>query len=426
MSIRLFFVPFFLLFNIAYCLEKLDGIAAVVGDEVILLSDLNAYTAIRLNNLGNTLDTHDTLSLKRKFLNEMIDGKILLVHGKKDSTISVTDEDVEEATTNHINMILKQNNLTLDSLEKELFRQQGISLVKFKNDARKIIREQLIKQKVQQTYLYNIKITRKDVENFYKDYKDSLPDLGESVYLSKLVIENTPSEKIKQQAYDKILKIKQKLDNGEDFSECARKFSESPDASEGGNIGFISKGTLNEIKFEEEAFSLNVGQISEPFETRLGFHIIKVLEKRDQQVNIQQIFISVNPSEEENKRNLSIIDSIRNNCKTLESFDNAIQKYSSSEASKKHGNMGWLSLYDLSPDIKNGIDSISVGMITKTFVNNNTLTVYRLNDRVKSRKISLKNDFALLENKAKDIVVQKKLIDLVNNWKKFIYIEIRI
>lgn len=382
---------------------------------------------MRMANLGSQSDSAELDKMKHTFLNEIIDGKILLVHGKKDSTISVTDEDVEQATNNHIAMLLKQNNLTIDSLEVELQRQQGISLAKFKNDARKIIREQLIKQKVQQNYLFNTKITRKDVENFYNEYKDSLPELGESVKLSKLTIDIVASDKIKQQAYDKIVMIKQRLDNGDNFSDLAKKYSEGPEATEGGNLGFISKGTLNEISFEEKAFNLSVGQISDPFETRLGFHLIKVLERRDQQVNIQQIFIGVNPPQDAIAAKLKYIDSLRSSCKDISCFENAVKNNTSANSPlKNNGNLGWISNVELSSEIKNAIDSLPVGAIAAPIVTNNSITVYRLDAKVANRKLSLENDYLILENKAKDVAAQKKMISLVETWKKKIFIEIRI
>ena len=92
---------------------RLDGIAAVVGDEVILQSEVESYSLLRISNLGLNKDSVDLDSYRKKFLDELVDGKVLLVHAKNDSTISVTDQEVENAVNNHISMLLKQNNLTL-------------------------------------------------------------------------------------------------------------------------------------------------------------------------------------------------------------------------------------------------------------------------------------------------------------------------
>ena len=426
---RFYQVFFIIIFYSTICIsqEKIDGIIAVVGDEVILHSELNAYTLLRLNSLGLNHDSINSEKYKKKFLNELIDGKVLLAYGKKDSTISVSNEEVDQATNNHIAMILRQNNLSIDSLEKELQRQQGISLVKFKSEARKAIREQLLKQKVQQSYLYSTKITKKDVEKFYSDYIDSLPKMGESVLLSKLAINIQASDAIRQKAFDRIQSIKQRLDNGSDFGDLARRFSQGPEAGEGGDLGFISKGTLNELAFEEKAFSLSPGQISEPFETRLGFHIINVIERRDQQVHIRQIFIKVEPPQEEINRVTEKLDSIRIHCKNKKDFTDLVKKLSDDPITKVNkGLMKWTSLLELSSDIRDAIDSLPVGSITRPIQNSQNISVYRIENRVKERVLTLEDDFLILEKKASDIYTQKKMIDLVSKWRNDIYIDIRI
>jgi peptidyl-prolyl cis-trans isomerase SurA len=407
--------------------QKIDGIAAVIDDEIILISELKAYTVLRLSNLGLKSDSTEFKKYEKQFLNELIDGKVLLVHGKKDSTISVSTQEVEQATNNHIAMLLKQNNLTLDSLKVELKRQQGITLTKFKADARKAIKEQLMKQKVQQAYLYSTKVTKKDVEQFYKEYIDSLPKMGESVKLSKLSLNINPSEKIRQTAFDKIQSIKQKLDSGEDFAKLAEKYSDGPESVSGGDLGFIGKGTLSELVFEEKAFSLQPGQISDPFETRFGFHIINVLEHRDQKVHIRQIFIKIEPPEEEVDAITSKIDSIRTSCTTEKQFSEAVKQFSEDPVTRNNnGKMKWISLLELPAEIKSVIDSLEIGQISKPVRNNRSLSIYRLDDKVSERTLNLENDYLILEKKAKDIFSQKKLIELVSEWRKSFFIDIRI
>jgi len=406
--------------------NRLDGIAAIIGDEIILKSELDAYTMLRLNDFNNK-DSLNLSDFRNRFLNELIDGKVLLVYAKNDSMISVKDQEVDKALENHINMLLQQNNLTLDSLESEIRRQQGISLTKFKTEARKAIREQLYKQKLHQSYLYDIKITRKDVENFFNEYKDSLPDVGESVSLSKLSLELKPTESILQDSYKKINSIKNKLDNGESFEELAKKYSEGPEASIGGDLGFIEKGSLNELTFEEKAFKLSPGKVSEPFRTRLGFHIIKVVEKTDQKVHIRQIFIEIKPSENEINAVYATLDSISSACKSKKDFENAVVKYCVDKSTKsKKGYLGWNILLSLSSQLRTSIEQLKPGEITKPIKENNIVSIYRINDRKDNRKLTLEDDYKILEEKTIDIMAQKKLRDLVEKWRKDIFIEIRI
>jgi peptidyl-prolyl cis-trans isomerase SurA len=406
--------------------EKLDGIAAIIGDEIILRSELDAYTLLRLNGMNINPDSVDTKPYREKFLDELIDGKVLLVHAKHDSTISVKDMEIEQALNNHINSIVRQNNITMEQLETELTKQQGISLAKFKADARKAIREQLLKQKVQQNYIMTSKVNKKDVEDFYKQYKDSLPQAGESVQLSKLSLAVSVSDSVKQAAFDKIRSIKRRLENGESFEELAKKYSESPENVQGGDLGFISKGTLTELAFEEKAFNLAPGQTSEPFETHLGFHIINVIEKQDNKVHIRQIFIKVAPSKQQTDLITFKLDSIRNSCKTESDFISAVKKFSADLPSKaRGGRLGWSTLPELSSSVRLAVDTLQTGSVTKPVQEDNMISIYRINDRVKSRVLTPDNDWNILADKTKEIMAQKKLIDLVSRWRKETFIDIR-
>ncbi len=116
-----FFSFFFSLALFVNAQESLDGIAAVIGDEIILKSEISAYSAMRLNSIGTyDKDSASLEKINKKFLEEMIDGKVLLAHAKKDTSILLTENEVEQALSGHINSLLRQNNLTMDALETEL------------------------------------------------------------------------------------------------------------------------------------------------------------------------------------------------------------------------------------------------------------------------------------------------------------------
>lgn len=405
---------------------RLDGIAAVVGDETILESELNAYTLMRLNGLQIKPDSVDLKKYRSQFLQELIDGKVLIAYAKEDTNIVVKNEEIDQMLDNHIKMILKQNNLTQDSLEKILLREQGMPFSKFRAETRKAIKDQLIKQKVQQAHVSDVKVSRRDVEEFYRQYKDSLPQAGESVLLSKITLKITPSDSMRQAAFSKIQKVHKQLTNGGDFAELAKKYSEGVEATSGGDLGLIAKGSLTELSFEEKIFSLPTGQISEPFETRLGFHIAQVLTKRDQTVHVRQIFVSVAATDQQVQKVMDRLDSIAKVSVSTEDFAKAAQKYSVDNATKTHGGkMGWFALYDLSSNVRTAIDTLGKGAITKPVRDESYISIYRIDDRVKNRALTLENDWAILAEKTKDILTQKKLIALVNKWRQDVYVDVR-
>ncbi|MBN1130725.1 MAG: peptidylprolyl isomerase [Chitinispirillaceae bacterium] len=409
--------------------EKIEGVVAVIGDEMILKSELDAYTALRLSERAITPDSagSELPQYRKIFLDELIDGKVLLVHAKNDTTVSVTNDEVERAVENHFSMILRQNNLTIDSLEMILLREQGVTLARFKEEARTAIREQLLKQKVQRQYVAPVKVSRRDVEEFFVRYHDSLPLAGESVLLSKLTITASPPASVRQAAWEKILSVKQKLSNGADFAELAALYSESPEGSSGGDLGFIEKGTLNLITFEQKAFSLSPGQTSDPFETPLGFHIINVVERENLRVHVRQIFIKISLPSEQIEKIKNILDSIRASCTETADYVSAVRHYSTDSHSKsRDGRVGWFSLLDLPGPLRAAVDTLSPGYITPVVSESNEFSIYRVDDRVKERPLTLEDNWQFIAEKAQKITEQKKLIELVSRWRRQIYISIRM
>jgi peptidyl-prolyl cis-trans isomerase SurA len=411
----------------SYAGQRIDGVAAVVGDSVILQSELDAYTLMRLSSIERKPDSSELPAIRRQFLNELIDGKILIVHAAQDTNIVLKETEVEQAQNNQIRMILQQNNISQATLEQELKTKYNMSLAKFKTQMYAQIREQLIRQKVQQLYVSGVQVNRKDVEAFYETYQDSLPLLGESVLASKLVMRAAPSDSMRQIAFSKITGIKQRLGSGEDFVSLAKQYSDDPNAENGGDLGFVKKGTLSELAFEEWAFSLSPGQTSDIFQTRLGFHIISVVAKKDQMVHVRQIFVKVTPPEEQVKTLTARLDSLRTHCAGQQDFVAAVRRWTVDNQSKaSDGSIGWLALFELPESIRTAIDSLKPGEISAPVREGNDFTLYRVNDRKSQRKLTLEDDYSLLAEKTREITAQKKLLDLVKKWRREVFTEVRI
>jgi peptidyl-prolyl cis-trans isomerase SurA len=407
--------------------EKLDEIVAVIGDSLILSSELNAYTLLRINQLGIKPDSLESDILRYNLLNEIVEGKVLLVHAEKDTNISITNEEIENEVNTRINYILKQNKIDLNTLDALLKKEQGIELSTFKKEIRHQVRQEILKQKVQQFYISTDNISRNDVEKFYREYKDSLPSLGESVRLSTISVNLRPSDEVKEKAFAKISQIKEMLNNGEDFENAAKLYSEGPNAKNGGDLGYISKGTLDQLNFEEIIFSLEPGETSEIFSTNMGFHIVNIIDRKDQQVHVRQIFVNFNFPEEKIQEIISLLDSIKLHCTNREDFSKAVHLYSTDDVTKaRNGQLKWHVVSGLDPKIKNAFDIFAVGSVSSYIKSDNLLKIYRIDDIQKNRHLTLEDDWNEIAQIAQRIYTQKRLIDLVAKWRKEIYIDIRL
>jgi len=407
--------------------NRLDGIAAVVGDEIILFSELEAYVYMRLAAAGLEAQHANMKTLVETGITDLVDNKVLLVRARGDSTINVRNDEVESTLNNHIAMILQQNRITMEQLEFQLRAQQGTTMSRFKSEARRAIREQLYKQKLQQSYYFGAKVNRRDVEEFYAKYSDSLPVVGESFDLLKLSLRLAPSDSVRQTAFDKIRMVKRELDAGGSMEELAKKYSESPEGAAGGELGYLSKGSTDLLALEERAFALAVGQVSEPFETRLGYHIILVEEKRDMRVKLRQILVRCAPTEQEREALIARLDSLRGAIKDRAQFESAARAQSVDNVTRTRGGvMGWATLLELPPSVREAVQNLEEGQISAPIADDNILSIYMVNKRADSRKLTLENDYAIIAEKARDITAQLKLLDMIKQWREKTFIDIRI
>lgn len=408
--------------------QQLDGVAAQVSDSIILFSEVEAYAYLKGQQMRIQNPSPEQMDqLRKEALEELIDGKVLLVKAERDTNITVSISEVQAGVENRIEMMLRQNRITPEQLEQILREQQGISLTKFKSELRTQIRQELMKQKVQQMYASPNTITKKDIRGFYHQYKDSLPAAGESIRLSKISMRCDPSTQIRQKAYSGIKAIKEKLDNGADFEETAKQFSDGPNAENGGDLGFISKGTLGLLEFEEKVFSMDVGQISEPFETRLGFHIVTIEAKKNGRSHVRQILVEVSPDEACYSEARTSLDSVKANAKTEEEFAQAARSLSDDPVSKRlGGKMKWQTLATLSSTAAKAVTSLEVGEISSLVQEGNALTVYRVDDKQQSRPLTLEEDWNEIAQIAERVLAQQKLRDLVRKWRQETFIEVNL
>jgi len=407
--------------------NRLDGIAAVVGDEIVLYSELEAYVYMRLTAVGLDPQHADMKKLVETGMTDLIDNKVLLVRAKGDSTINVRNDEVESTLNNHIAMILQQNRMTMEQFELQLRVQQGTTISRFKSEARRAIREQLYKQKLQQSYYFGAKVNRRDVEEFYAKYRDSLPEVGESFDLLKLSFKLAPSDSVRQAAFDKIRTVKRELDAGGSMEELAKKYSESPEGASGGDLGYLSKGSTEIPALEERAFALAVGQVSEPFETRLGYHIIQVEEKRDMRVKLRQILVRCAPTERETEALTARLDSLRGAIRNKAQFEEAAKAHSADNVTRtRGGSMGWVTLLELPSNIRGAVQNLEEGQISAPIAEDNVISIYMVSQRADSRRLTLENDYGIIAEKARDITAQLKLLDMIKQWREKIFIDIRI
>jgi len=425
-SVFLFvFVLFALTYSSLFPQQKVDGIAAIVGKEIILISEIN--TLVAQYGIQNKIDIANNPQLyqrlTKEFLNRLIESKLLLIKADED-TITADEEQVDRTLNQQINYMIQQAG-GQEKLEKYLNQ----PLAKIKNNLRKEIENQLRIQMLRQKRFGDVKVSRREVEEFFKQYQDSLPRLEETVDISQILMQIKPSDESIQKAYEKIQRLKKMLEEGADFAELAKKYSEDPgSAANGGDLGFVKRGDLVK-EFEEAAFALKEGEISDIVQTQFGFHLIQMVEKRGDKIRVRNILVRLQPTEEDEKRVREKLMEIREKIlKGEATFEEMALKYSDDpNVAKDKGHLGRYRVGTFKiKEFEDVIKTLKPGEISLPFKTEFGLHIVRLNDRQKPRKLSLEKDWQQIEQWA----IEKKREMLYRKWveelKKEIPIEIKV
>ncbi|RKY93008.1 parvulin peptidyl-prolyl isomerase [candidate division KSB1 bacterium] len=409
--------------TLAWSQQLLDGIAAIVGDEIILESEVAQYAATLALQMKLDIQNEPQKfnELQKNSLQNLIVQKILLTKARED-TIVVEDSQVEQVLEQQINQWIQQI-----GSERKVEEYFGSSMNKIKRRVRKEIREHLMVEKLQQQKLQEVKITRQEVEQFYQTNRDSLPELKESVEISHILLQVTPGAESKQQAREKIAGILERLRSGEDFAELARQYSEDPgSAAKGGELGFIQRGDF--VKdFEEKAFALQPGQISDIVETQFGFHIIQMLERRGEKINVRHILIRTRPTKADEERTLKLLLAIRDSCLAGADFAEMAKRYSNDETTAdKGGYLGWFEVEKLQlPEFKSVVKELKIGEISQPFRTRFGYHIVKLLNRREGGKLSLQRDWEQIEQWALMDKRSRAMQKWVEELKKNLYIEIK-
>lgn len=403
--------------------EVLDGVLAVVGDEIILKSELEQTAQFYAFQLGlNPYTQKEKLEqLKKEILENLIKERVLLAKAKED-TIKIDDRKVEAELDNRIQALIQQ----VGSQER-LEAQWGAPVSKIKRDNREQVEKMLLIQEVLNQKFKNVQISRKEVERFYESIRDSLPVKKPSVRLSQILVTIRPGKESREVAFEKIQAIQQRIKSGEDFSELARQYSEDPGtAKRGGELGFAERGTFFQ-SFEEAAFRLEPNEVSEIVETPIGFHLIQMIERRGDKINVRHILIRIEKSAQDEIDAKAKIDEIYQRAISGEDFNTLAKECSEDSITReKGGELGWFTPDEIQiPEFRLAIDTLEVGEISAPFKTQFGFHIVTLEEKKGERKYNLTEDYEDFKAKALELKLQKLREEWINELKKNIYIEIK-
>ncbi|HID96449.1 MAG TPA: hypothetical protein EYP53_10410 [Candidatus Latescibacteria bacterium] len=399
-----------------------DRIIAVVDDQVILQSELREVLGLELLRRGIEPDQKEMVEqLKKELLEAMINDRVLLIKAKRDSIV-IKDREINDALNEELERIKGQFS-SPQEYERQLKR-EGLTERELRKRYREEIKNYLLKQKVMASLAQGITVSRREVVDFFRANADSLPRQPEMVNISHILLKPSVD---REQAYQRIQQLLERIRSGEDFDMLAQEYSEDPgSAGEGGDLGWFTRGTMLP-EFEEVAFSLEPGQISDVVETDLGYHIIKVEEKDGDKVRARHILIRTAPSEDDIKAVVNRLAELRRKVVDGEDFADLARMYSQdTQTAAEGGLLGWIALDQLPPAFKTAIDRLSVGKTSQPFRSWLGFHIVRLNERKSERPLSLEQDYQLLENMVRQEKLKEAFNRLIASEKQKIYVDVRL
>lgn len=280
----------------------LDKIIGKVDNHIVLKSELEAAYQSYLTE-GNPASEEARCGL----FNRLIMNKLMVAKAEIDSVL-VTDIEVDQNTAQRMSIIMQN----YGNSQEELERQFGKTLDQIKIELRDQVREQLLAREMSERITKKIEITPAEVKRFYnKIPKDSLFYYSADAVIGQIVRVAKVSTQQKEEVKKRLEDLRTRLINGENFNELARKYSEDPSAqANGGEMGYVGRGAMVP-EFEAMAFKLRKGELSQPFESPFGYHIMQLIDRRGNEYNARHILIIAAPSEKDIDRATFFLDSLR-------------------------------------------------------------------------------------------------------------------
>ena len=423
---------FFLIIIITTCsmiinAQEIDKIIAIIGDEIVLRSEVeNQY----LQYISQGVTSNE--ELRCEILEDLMTQKLLIFSCKQDS-ISVTKEEIEQEVETRVNYYVDQ----IGSIEKvEQYFEKDIYQIK--KVLSELVEDQFLIQRMQSSITKDVKITPFDVNEFYEKMdKSELPLIEDRYKLSQIIVKPKMSEDQINKLTDRLNAFRKRVLNGEDFKVLAALYSDDPgSANNGGEIGFVSRGTFVP-EFEKVAFRLKKGEVSEIVKTNFGYHIIQLIERRGNQVNVRHILLKPKYSSTSLQNARLRIDSIYNKIKNNEiSFSQAIKSYSDDDTKNNNGLLinpsngsSTYTIAELGSSIKYLIEGLNEDDFTKPVkVESNEGSIYRiLNvvEKISSHTANLDLDYDFFQTQALNFKKQEKLDEWIEKRIKNTYVELK-
>ncbi|MFD1552624.1 hypothetical protein DNU06_16675 [Putridiphycobacter roseus] len=406
----------------------IDQIVAQVGEEVIMLSDIQK-AKLQLIQEGMEVSNTDDC----RILEELLFQKLLLNQAKIDSVL-VSDDQVNASLDQRIRYFEAQI-----GGREELEKFYGKSIAQIKGEFFKTIKDNMLAESMQDKITENLVITPKDITHFFNELpKDSIPYINSKISVAQIVIYPEITEADKMKSKQLISEIREDVLKGEiRFATAAIKYSDDPGSKmQDGDLGWQTKGTMVP-EFEAAAFSLKKNELSQVFETQYGYHFLELLDRKGDNYRVRHVLISTKANDNSLDIASNKIEKIYADLKSNTiPFEKAAEKYSNDENSKFNGgkivnpytnDFYWdiNNINEIDPQLYRVIQGLGVGKISTPSLYENYqeqklgLRVVKLLGKTDPHMANLNDDYQLIQKACteskKQVIIDKWIDNKINS-----------
>jgi peptidyl-prolyl cis-trans isomerase SurA len=401
--------------------EIVDRILAVVDSEIILESEVLQYVQdIVLRNQTAYQDASQIEALRAQILEELINQKIMLAIAVDDTNIVVEDRQVDQTLDDRISQVAREL-----GGEERLIEYYGKPVRQIRREFRKQVYDNLVVERVRSSRTVRVEVTRNEVEAYFKEHSAEFPVIPEQVEIAHILIPIKPSEEADNSAKSKADSLFNLLLMEIDFNQLAIENSEDGgSAPKGGLLGTTERGDLVP-EYEEIAFGLEEGEVSQPIKTRFGYQIIRLNWRRGEKINTSHILITSMATSSDETRAISFANELRDRINSGEDFEVLAKEYSDDkETAPLGGGLGWFDVRNLPEEFKLASANVEVGDLSMPFKSALGIHLMKKLNYDSERQIKIEKDWERISQLAK---MQKQ--DLVFKvWiaeqRKDVYIDI--
>lgn len=393
-----------------------DAVVAKVEDMAILKSEVDRQ--VELYKMSGPMSQLPEDSLRKMALESLIETNLMLARAKADS-LTATNEEVEARLDKSIQNMRAQFP-TEEAFQAQL-KEEGMTLAQLKDKHRQDARSQILIQKlIDRTLRPKVgEPSAKEMEQFYAAHRDSFPPEPEKVELSHILIIPKPGEQATRNFEAKARTVMAAIQEKKiSFATLAKRHSmDKGSAVSGGELGWVTKEDLfPEIR--DKIQKLRVGQVSEPIQSRVGVHFVKMLEKQGERMRLAHILLFPVPSEADIARAKKTAAGLRNRVATSgEDFAKVAQTYSDDEDTKdKGGSLGQMPVeaFGRYPEIRDELATMSEGEISEVLKSDTGFHVFKLHKRIPMQQPT----YETVKPQLREYIMGKKMQELYENWMK--------